>query len=314
MTVSRSRTAHKRDRLKQLRMFYYAATLESITRAAEQLGVAQPTVSTQIRELESEIEAILFDRSGRGVTRTPAGDILCQLVAPLVEGIDDLLLNFSEQLRDTTSGDLRIGISRNIDIDVMSFCLRRIRDLYPLIHLSLTRTTKTDAPRLLMDDEADLLLGPEDYVPTSVDRETIGYRPLVSYDLVLATSLGHPLAGRTSITREEIAGYPAIVPHPGMYGARFGESPTRALGLEKNIAIQADGWSTIKRHVEAGLGIAVIPTICISDKDRVSTIPLIRYFESRTFGLFTRIDKPLAPAAQQFVEIVELRYADGITR
>ena len=295
-------------------MFYYAAALESITKAAEHLGVAQPTISTQVRELENELGAILFDRSGRGISRTPAGEILCQLVAPLVEGIDNLLLSFSDQLRDTTSGDLCIGISRNIAINVLSPHLRHFRDLYPLIHLTLRRTTKSDAPRLLLSDEADLLLGPEDYVPTSVDRETIDYRPLYSYDLVLTTSPEHPLAGRTSVTREEIAGYPVIVPHAGMYGARFGESPIQSLGLELNVAIQADGWNTIKRHVEAGLGIAVIPTICLTDKDRVSTIPLTQYFESRTFGLFKRIDKSLAPAAEQFVELIERRYADDVTR
>ena len=314
MAVSRNRTSHKRDRLKQLRMFYYAATLESVTRAADRLGVAQPTVSTQVRELENELGATLFDRSGRGISRTPAGEILRQLVAPLVEGIDDLLLNLSDQLRDTTSGDLRIGISRNIATSVLSPYLRHFRELHPLVHLTLTRTTKSDASRLLLADEADLLLGPEDYVPTTVDRETIDYRPLLSYDLVLATSPGHPLAERASVTREEIAGYPAIVPHAGMYGARFGESPSRSLGLDLNVAIQADGWNTIKRHVEAGLGIAVIPTICLTDKDQVSTIPLTQYFESRTFGLFKRIDKSLAPAAEQFVELVERRYAADAAR
>ena len=314
MAFSGNRTSLKRDRLKQLRMFYYAASMESITKAAEHLGVAQPTVSTQVRELENELGAALFDRSGRGISRTPAGEILCQLVAPLVEGIDDLVLNFSEQLRDITSGDLRIGISRNIATIVLSPHLRHFRDLYPRIHLTLRRTTKSDASRLLLADEADLLLGPEDYVPTSVDREKIDYRPLFSYDLVLATSTGHPLAGRESVTREDVVGYPAIVPHAGMYDARFGESPIQWLGLEANAAIQADGWNTITRHVEAGLGIAIIPSICISDKDQVSTIPLTRYFESRTFGLFTRIDKSLSPAAKHFVELIEHRYADAIAR
>ena len=314
MAGSGNRTSQKRDRLKQLRMFYYAATLESITKAAEHLGVAQPTVSTQVRELENELGAALFERRGRGISRTPAGDFLCQLVAPLVEGIDDLLLNFSGQLRDITSGHLRIGISRNIAAIVLSPHLRHFRDLYPRLHLTLRRTTKSDASKLLLADEVDFLLGPEDYVPTSVDWEKIDYRPLFSYHLVLATPLGHPLAERESVTREEVAGYPAIVPHAGMYGARFGESPIQWLGLAANVAIQADGWNTITRHVEAGLGIAVVPSICITDKDRVSTIPLTRHFKSRTFGLFTRIDKPPSPAAKQFVELVERRYDDDITR
>ena len=314
MAVIQNRIYHKRDRLKQLRMFHYAATLESITQAAERLGVAQPTVSTQVRELENELNATLFDRSGRGISRTPAGEILRQLVAPLVEGIDDLLLNFTGQLRDITSGDLRIGISRNVATEVLSPHLRHYRELYPRIHLTLRRTTKSDASKLLLADEVDFLLGPEDYVPTSVDQEKIDYRPLFSYHLVLATPLGHPLAERESVTREEVAAYPAIMPPAGMYGTRFGESPIQWIGLAANVAIQADGWNTIKRHVEAGLGIAVIPNICITDKDRVSTIPLTRYFESRTFGLFTRIDKALSPAAEQFVKLIERRYADDITR
>ena len=103
MVAPRQRLSDKRDRLKQLRAFYYAAHLESITQAAERLEVTQAAVSTRVRALEQELDAELFDRSGQGISRTQAGETLYRLVARLVMGVDDLLLNFSDRSNDTVS-------------------------------------------------------------------------------------------------------------------------------------------------------------------------------------------------------------------
>ena len=72
LTVDRQRVYHKRDRLKQLRAFGHAARLESVTRAGEYLEISQPAVSLHLRELEHELEALLFERHGPKISLTPA--------------------------------------------------------------------------------------------------------------------------------------------------------------------------------------------------------------------------------------------------
>ena len=76
--------------LRELRSFTTAARLSSITRAAEELGMGQPTVTTHIKKLERELGTVLFDRIKRPIQLTPAGATLTELATPLLEGIDSL--------------------------------------------------------------------------------------------------------------------------------------------------------------------------------------------------------------------------------
>ena len=84
--------------LRQLRSFTTAARLRSVTRAAEQLDIGQPTVTTHIKKLEKELGKVLFDRVRRPIQLTRAGAALAHLATPLVEGIDALATTASPDL------------------------------------------------------------------------------------------------------------------------------------------------------------------------------------------------------------------------
>ena len=83
--------------LRQLRSFAVSARLRSISRAAEELDVGQPTVTTHIKKLEDELGVTLFDRVKRPIRLTLAGSTLAELATPLVEGIDSLAVNASRK-------------------------------------------------------------------------------------------------------------------------------------------------------------------------------------------------------------------------
>ena len=80
-----------------------------------------------------------------------------------------------------------------------------------------------------------------------------------------------------------------------------------AFGLDANVAIRAGGWGVIKRYVEAGLGAAVIPSMCVTPKDALSIVPLTQHFERRSYGVFFRTDRSFSPLAERFVELMEHR-------
>ena len=312
MVVPRQRFSDKRDRLKQLRTFYYAAHLESVTRAAEFLEITHATVSSRIRALEQEFGARLLDRSGGSFSRTPAGDVLYGLVAPLMKGIDGLLRNFVEQLKDEPSGELRIGASHCVATSMLPSHLGQFREIYPGVRLHVRRCATEHGADLLLADEVELLFGPQGFVRTSTARKKLLYRPLYPYRFVLATPLDHPLAGRASVTQNDVASYPVIVRRADMLGTEVGESPVPSLGLESNVVLQVSAWNIVKRHVEAGLGVAVLPSAGITERDRLSTIPLTQQFKSRTGGVFVRDGRSLSPAAERFVDLLERRYAGCI--
>ena len=294
------RIYHKRDRLRQLRAFCQAARLESITRAAESLGLSQPAVSLHVRELENELEAILFDRSGARIALTPAGRRLYELAGPLVEGMDDLSTNFLASLDVAISGQIHAAASHAGAAFVLPPYVKRFRDLYPGIRLRVKNCLLSEGVKLLLNDEVEFVLGVNDPYPTNA----LDYFELLPYEIVLITSLDHPLAGRDTVTPEEAADWPAIVPPAGTYSRRFGETAARQFGVEVGAVIEVGGWGVIKRYVESGFGISVVPNICILESDQVSVISLKQYFPTRSYGVFTRRGRFLAPAARRFLRIM----------
>ena len=149
---------------------------------------------------------------------------------------------------------------------------------------------------LLSARDVDLVIGAE--MP---ETETFSFHPAFSGDLVLITPEAHPLAGRESVDIEEAAQYPAIVPLEGTYNRQFGDSIARRFGVEVNVAVEASGWGVIKRCVEDGLGISVVPSLCLTGNDRVWVIPFARYAESRSYGVFTRRGQTLSPAVRRLI-------------
>ena len=300
MAVDRERIYHKRDRLRQLRTFCHTARLQSITRAAEHLCVTQPAVSRQVRELEHELEAVLFERSGPRIALTRAGERLFGIAWPLVEAMDRLPDVFTEELGVPIPAEFRIAAGPGAVTFVLPRYLRRFRDENPGVRVSVSTRRVGDALKFLSANEVDLAVGAEQF-----GSEDFVYYPAFSYELVLITPLDHPLAGRKSVEIHEAAGHPGIVPHVGTYARQFGEALARQLGVEFKIAVETHGWGVIKSYVEIGLGISVVPDICVKESDRLSVIPLREYTEPQSFGFFARRGHPLSPAAARLIEIVD---------
>ena len=157
-----------------------------------------------------------------------------------------------------------------------------------------------EALGLLDTDEVELAVGAERF-----GSDEYVYYPAFSYELVLITSLDHPLAGRESMDLLEAGRFPAVVPHAGTYAPRFVESVAWKLGVELNIAVETRGWGVIKAYVEAGVGFSVIPDICVRERDPLSVIALREYAGPQSFGFFARRGHRLARAAERLVEIVD---------
>ena len=300
MAVDRQRIYHKRDRLRQLRAFCCAAKLESFARAAVRLGLSPQAVSLHVRELEQELQSTLFERSASSIDLTSAGKTLYAFAEPLVNGMDKLSDNLMDRIDDNVSGRLPLAASVAAAAFVLPPYVKQFRDRYPGVRLRVKNCLVREGVRLLLDNEVELVLGAKDSYP----EETLEYRQLLVYDIALITSLDHPLAGRSTVSPEEAAEWPAIVPLSGTYSRQFEEAAAERLGIDTEAAIEAGGWEVIKSYVESGLGISVIPTICISKNDRLSTILLKEHFPNRSFGVFTRRNKMLTPLAREFLRLM----------
>ena len=298
MTTPRIRD--KRDRIRQLRAFCEALRRGSISRAAEHLGLTQPAVSLHVRELEFELGARLLERTSTGVAPTPAGERCYALAEPLVSAADSLVTDFLRHLELGPSGSVRIAVSNAGMLFVLPPVVARFRDAYPGVAVRLDTEALRDGFQRLLDNEADLLVLPREPYP----EETFVYHEICTYRLVLITPPDHPLAGRASVSPREAAAWPAVVPSAGSYSRQFGEHAADAFGTGIDAAVEVAGWGMLKRYVEAGFGLSVVPAFVVLETDRVSVVPLEWEEPQRSFGVFARHDQHLTPTARRFLEVL----------
>ena len=133
------------DRLKQLRSFCQVVRWRSFTRAAEHLGLGQSSVSQQVRSLEAELAATLFERDGRRITLTPAGEDLYRLTASLVAGMDRLPDTFAEEHTGRLPPELRIAAGEAASTFILPPFLKQFRDAHPGTRLFVRSGTGREA-------------------------------------------------------------------------------------------------------------------------------------------------------------------------
>lgn len=291
---------YKQNRLKQLRAFCFAARTGSISQAAEELFLSQPSVTLQIQALEREMEITLFERRGPNIKLTPEGEILYQLADPLVEGIDKLQESFAAQYGKLESGELNIAAGESTILYILPEPLKRFAEAYPRIRIKLHNVTGRDGMAMLHADEADFAVGSMLDVP-----DDIIYRPSVTYDTVLITPPNHPLAGRENLLLQEISPYGLILPprHLSTWGTV--KTVFSQHNVSFQVSLEAGGWEVIKKYVEMGLGISIVSDVCITPEDKVARIPLGHYFPGRSYGIVLRKGKFLSPQARRFIEMMD---------
>jgi DNA-binding transcriptional LysR family regulator len=292
---------YKQNRLKQLRAFCSTAQAGSISKAAETLFLSQPSVSLQIQALERELDTTLFERRGPKIKLTPEGRILLELTRPMVLGIDNLMDTFSAHCGNLQSGDLDIAAGESTILYILPKPIKAFTERYPGIRLKMHNVTGRDGLAMLHADEVDFAVGSMLEVPKGIK-----YYPIFTYDPWLITSLDHPLAGKNSVTLEDISPHGLILPPRHLSTWRIVDLVFQQHDVTYQVALEAGGWEVIKRYVELGLGISIVTGICITEHDlgRIAMIPVGKFFPKRRYGVVLRDGKFLSPQAKMFIEMI----------
>lgn len=288
------------NRLRQLRAFCHAAQTGSISRAAERLCVSQPSVSLLIKGLEEDLKVLLFERRGPRIELTAAGQVLLETSLPLIEGMDHLPEVFAARLGEAGHGRLDLAAGESTILYLLPEYVKRYGERYPRVKLHLHNVTGRDGLRMLRASEADFAVGSMIDVP-----EDVIYHPIFTYEPMLITALGHPLAGRTGVTLEEIAPCGLILPPRHLSTWRIVDLVFRQHGLDYKVVLEAGGWEVIKKFVALDMGVSIVTSICLTGEEKLAAIPLGAYFPKRTYGVVMRKAKFLSPQACAFLELMD---------
>jgi DNA-binding transcriptional LysR family regulator len=290
---------YKQNRLKQLRAFCFTAKTGSISKAADQLYLSQPSVSLQVQALERELNTMLFERRGPKIRLTPDGHALLEIALPMVEGMDSLRDTFAERCGDLNSGYLNIAAGESTILYILPKFLKQFADKYPGVKIRLHNVTGADGMAMLRADEADFAVGSMLDMP-----DDVSYYPVFEFNPTLITPLDHPLAERKHVTLEDIAQYDLILPPRYLSTWGLVKSVFQQYNIQHKVALEAGGWEVIKKYVEYGLGISIVTDICLEESDQLAKIPVKEYFPTRSYGIVLRRGKFIPAQAKRFIELL----------
>lgn len=278
----------------RLRQFAAVAREEHLTRAAESLGVPQPTLSRSIARLEAELGVPLFTRPGRSVRLTRHGRSLLDAAERALGTLSGALERLAGE-SDPATGRVALGFLHTLGGETVPRLLRDFRARHPRVRFALVQDSAHGLLARLRDGELDLCLTAP--LPRARGVRTRG---LDEQRIDLFVPAGHRLAARRDgVPLAEAAGEDFIVMEPG-YGLRaITDDLCRAAGFEPRITFEGQEADTARGLVGAGLGVSLLPATASSLADpAVTAVRITAPRAARTVGIAWPGDRPLtAPAA-----------------
>ena len=282
------------------RLRYFLAVVDEggVTRAADRLHVAQPSLSQALRALESELGVELFHRVGRGLRLSPAGEALLGPARQILRSIEEAR-GAMAGVRELETGTIEIAALATLAVDPMATLIGAFRERHPRIQVRVIEPESADGVRALVSD-GSCELGAA-HLPLTGDQltaHTLGVQELL-FVLPPDTNVGveRPLGAR------DLAQTPLVVSPPGTSTRMLLEQALAAVGVTAQIAVQTAAREAIVPLVLAGAGAALLPTAQAREAQRRgAVVRRARPAITRIVGLVHR-RAPLSPAARVFLEL-----------
>ena len=254
--------------LQQLRYFLAACRLQNISRASESLNISQPSVSTAIKNLESEFGVKLIRRQRNGFTLTPEGEEFQQLAKELIDHADRVSSVMCDKGSKHTP--IRFGMPPMAGSILFPMIYADFRPSHPEIEFSSFEAGRRELLRQIDDNQIDLAFLPHD-TPLS---EEYGARPVLRLETMLCVSDRHPLANRTSVLAEDLENEPIVIFSNGFLQNKRITSFFAKAGIVPHIIHDSTQLSTVERLVSDGIAAGFLFRELADQLPHVVSIPL----------------------------------------
>ena len=284
--------------LRELRSFCTAAGLRSISKAADQLGIGQPAVTTHIKKLEEELGRRLFDRVRRPIQLTLSGRTLAEVATPMVRDIDALAIS---TLEVEERGPVTVGSTQDIAPHTLLRVVRVFLHRYPRVRLRIRSGTRTQVLRMVEDGEADLGI-----IQHAERGDQFNFEALFLYERVLITPRDHPLLVESLQSLAQIAPWPLIMMSRGTYTRSILEEQFQRIGIKYEIIVELDSMDMVKRFVALGMGVSVGPRLAIDPADHreLGIVSLANLLPVDQAGIVTLPGKTLSTPTEHFISVM----------
>jgi DNA-binding transcriptional LysR family regulator len=262
--------------LKLLTTFREVAVRGSFSEAAAALDFTQPAVSQHISRLEQALGTRVLERSARGVSLTPAGEVLVRHASELL----DTARRAEEAVKEAAGvgrARIRVAAFPSAAAGLMPGATRELRARRPEAELSLQVLENEPGLDALLAGRVDVATLVQSPLSPLAARPGVEYVPIADDELRIAVAADHPLATRASVALEELCHEPFLVPEVGGTCADSNVilNAFRGAGFEPEVAFSSDDYQALQGMAASGIGVALIPTLAlISSRSDVVVLPL----------------------------------------
>ena len=286
--------------LSQLNTFVVLARNKNYTKTAEELGYAQSSVSAQIRQLERELGARLFDRIGKRVFLTAPGETFLQSAKEILA----LAANAKEQIGGGKGrGRIVVGASESVCIMRLPPVVQAFRAAHPDVELRLELIENGQALHILAENKVDIAVT----VGRPIEHPSI--RRLMSRreELLVLSAPGHPLEAKATLDIADFAGETFIFAGPGCdFRAAF-ENELISRGVPYTVALEAGNVQAVKEMAASGLGLCVLPRLAAErelERQVLRALPFRKGY-NLCLQMTCHQSKWIAPYLDAFIEIAK---------
>ncbi|MBI4525200.1 MAG: LysR family transcriptional regulator [Deltaproteobacteria bacterium] len=290
--------------LNQLRIFATAARHLNLSKASDELGVSQPTISQQLKILADEFGVALYWRHGRGVKLTEDGRVFLTHVHGILREVDKLNKNFLAVSPSRNSGTLAVGGTYSPSAILLPSALDVFKRSHPKVRTRLFAGSSRSIERKVLRGELELAVVNHVVPSPNLISESYGTHKLIAF-----AAPDHPVAKKKELSLFDLAKTPLII--RGSKGLKSTTETTlkqlKSLGFKPNIGMRCESPEEIKKAVRKKLGIGILYHEVVRPALRKGDFKPIKLpgltLEGKTFIIYNK-QRPLSSSAQAFLALL----------
>ena len=286
--------------LQKLRSFITVAEEKQFLRAAQKLGVTQPTLSAQIRELEEELAVQLFVRTTRQVHLTIEGDRFFRRTQKILSDID-VAVEEAKGLSALKHGRVSIATTPSAGRTMLPIAIALFRKSFPEIAVHVREDLSPVVDNLVSMGVADFGIGPQ------FDRTSpLSFVSLFEERFFAVVACGHPLTRQKDVSLKELVAHGLIPTREGSGVRELVEAALRKEGLLPDTSFELSNLETLVAMVREGLGVGLLPELILPHTltDRLAIVPLRKPGISRSIGFIEKKGGSASAASAAFLSLL----------
>ncbi|MGE0622339.1 MAG: DNA-binding transcriptional regulator OxyR [Pseudomonadales bacterium] len=286
--------------LRDLKYLVAVAEHRHFGRAADACFVSQPTLSTQLKKLEEELGVTLIERTNRQVLLTPVGErVVAQAQRVLREA--NRLTTIAEEYADPFGGDFRLGVIPTVAPYLLPKILTPIRKSLPTLKIQLTEGQTAVITRLLREGDLDAVI-----LALPIEEDNVVEHKLYTEPFLLAVSKSHPLAGRKTVTVDDLDEQQVLLLEDGHCLRDQALAVCNSHNAVENTNFRATSLETLRQMVLADVGVTLMPELAIPAKATAAVryIPFRGEIPHRDIGLCWRKSSPREPLLEKLADVL----------